>query len=164
MIDNHEFSKTYVPVPKKSKAKILLTLVFIFLSVFLAIVALFFIYINTDLYKKYPLPWLPIAVSNESQIEEVKKRIITISYQDGEFTPNVITVRKGTTIRFINRGSDNMWVVSNPHPAHSDLPDLDQKNVSRTGGSYQYTFSVVGRWGYHNHVLPQANGTIIVWE
>lgn len=164
MIDNHEFSEIKAPLPKKSKAKLLLTLIFIFLSVFLVIVASFFIYINTELYKKYPIPWLPIIDQSENQIDESKKRIINIIYQDGEFSPNILTIRKDTTIRFLNQGSDNMWIASNPHPTHTDLFDLDQKSVSRTGESYQYTFTIAGRWEYHNHVLPQATGTIIVWE
>ncbi len=88
----------------------------------------------------------------------------SISYGTGGFTPATVTVKVGTTVRFANDGSAQMWVASAVHPTHQVLPGFDQLTSVGNGGSYEYTFTKVGTWKYHNHVNPSETGTVIVTE
>ncbi len=77
---------------------------------------------------------------------------------------NPLTVAKGTTVTFVNNDSTAHWIVSKPHPTHTDLPGFDLGAIA-PGSAKQYTFVKVGRWGYHDH-LDAANtaffGVVIV--
>lgn len=84
-----------------------------------------------------------------------------VDYTDTGFSPNSLTVKKGTTVNFLNKSSSPMWIASNPHPIHTDLPGFDQKSP---GDTYSFTFDKVGTWGFHNHRNPSVGGTIIVTE
>lgn len=86
----------------------------------------------------------------------------TVQYTDTGFVPAFVTVKQGSTVTFVNDASSGMWVASAMHPTHSLLPGFDElKSVTR-GGTYEYMFTNVGTWKYHNHVNPTATGTVIV--
>lgn len=95
---------------------------------------------------------------------EVTLQSPTVEYTANGFVPDTITVKPGTTVSFINKDTDPMWVASDPHPIHTDLPGFDAKRKIPTGDSYSYTFTKVGRWGYHNHLNPSNRGTVIVGQ
>jgi len=86
----------------------------------------------------------------------------TVAYNDQGFTPAVLTVKAGTAVTFVNQSSGTMWVASNPHPTHTDLPGFDEHTAVPNGGTYTYTFVKAGTWGYHNHVNPSDGGTVVV--
>ena len=88
--------------------------------------------------------------------------IIVVTYIDKEFSPKEIAVALGQTVRFVNESSGNMWVASDVHPSHEILPEFDNKEAVGNGESYEFTFTEIGQWNYHNHVNPVAIGTITV--
>lgn len=88
--------------------------------------------------------------------------VVTVTYKDGVFTPSIVTIKKDTVVKFINQGSDQMWIASSPHPQHTDLPGFDQLKGVGKGESYEYTFTKVGTWKYHNHLKPTAFGSVVV--
>jgi plastocyanin len=83
----------------------------------------------------------------------------TIVYTDSGFRPDNLTVKQGVTVVFINDSNKPMWVASDPHPAHTDYPSLDQLG---NGNEYSFTFTEVGSYPYHNHSLPNDTGIVIV--
>jgi len=83
----------------------------------------------------------------------------TVRYTDTGFEPAVLEVEVGTMVNFVNDSAMQMWVASNPHPAHTILPTFDQ---FKANDSFTYTFTEVGEWQYHDHLNPTAGGTIIV--
>lgn len=97
----------------------------------------------------------------------------TVIYADTGFTPKTITIKKGTRIVFVNKTTNKMWIASDPHPTNqgysgkprtAHCPDtsgtaFDQCN---TGNNYSFIFNKVGTWGYHNHMVDQDRGVIIV--
>jgi len=85
----------------------------------------------------------------------------TITYNESGFSPNSLTVKVGTTVTFTNQGTGSMWVASNPHPTHTDLPEFDEKS---SAANYSFTFTKAGTWGFHNHKNPGQGGTIIVTD
>lgn len=87
---------------------------------------------------------------------------IFVRYTNVGFLPKSITVEEGTTVTFTNESTRTMWVASDNHPSHSILPEFDQKEAVTTGGTYSYTFTKAGQWGFHNHTRPQDEGIVFV--
>jgi plastocyanin len=85
-----------------------------------------------------------------------------ISYTDSGFEPKDLSISLGTMAHFVNESSVDMWVASDDHPAHTDLPTFDQFKGSKPGEQYVYIFDQVGEWKYHDHLSPTAVGTITV--
>lgn len=88
----------------------------------------------------------------------------TVNYTDNGFSPLKATVKKGTTVKFVNVSGSGMWVASDVHPTHQLLPGFDELKSAQKGGEYEYAFTKVGTWTYHNHVNPAVKGTVIVIE
>ena len=85
-----------------------------------------------------------------------------VKLTDNGFEPHTLTINSGETVKFENDSSDDAWVASNVHPTHLLYPGFDEKKPMVHGGSYSFTFTKVGRWGYHNHLEPTVQGTIVV--
>ncbi len=95
----------------------------------------------------------------------VTAQVVEVDYTLAGFTPKSVTVKKGTTVRFINKTTESTDVASNPHPIHTDYPGFDQyKSASAGKAEYDFTLDKVGTWGYHNHLKPTDLGTVVVTE
>jgi plastocyanin len=77
------------------------------------------------------------------------------------FSPASVTVKVGATVEWTNVSGSEIFIASDPHPTHTDLPGLSSGTVAN-GATYSFTFTKVGTWGYHNHLDPTTKGTIIV--
>lgn len=104
-----------------------------------------------------PTPEAPIPNPSPSPLTKV-----TITRADAGFAPAIVTVDTGTTVVFANESREPSWPASNPHPIHSDYPEFDARRAIAPGGSYEFTFTRVGTWKYHDHLNPSLGGTIIV--
>ncbi len=104
----------------------------------------------------------PEAASSPVAGESPAASATTISIGDTGFTPAKIVVKAGTTVTFMNNGQALHWPASTPHPVHTDLPDFDAKKGLATGEEYLFTFSKVGTWGFHDHLNPIFEGSVIV--
>lgn len=93
-----------------------------------------------------------------------------VNYTESGFSPAVLTISKGETVTFVNQSSAPIRVASNPHPLHNGYPTtggcvsstFDSCSDIRPGGSWSFKFDLAGRWGYHNHLNPSEQGTIVV--
>ena len=97
-----------------------------------------------------------LVISNRGQAVTA-----TVSILAEEFDPEIITIQTGDTITWTNNSSSNKQIVSDPHPTHSDLPGLNSGILS-PGQSYNYTFTQVGEFGYHDEFNFEAGGIITV--
>jgi plastocyanin len=84
----------------------------------------------------------------------------TITYGGNGFSPSTLTVKSGTTVTVKNTAGP-LEFASDPHPAHTDDPELNA-GVVKTGGSVTFTVTKTGSHGYHNHLNPSDTGTIVV--
>ena len=82
--------------------------------------------------------------------------------ESNEFVPAILTVKKGTTVTWTNKDQAEHWVVSDPHPTHSDLPELDSKKGLLQNETYQFTFNEIGEFNYHDELNTTITGTIVV--
>lgn len=85
-----------------------------------------------------------------------------VEIEDDGFHPQTLTIEAGETVEFENKSSDDAWPASNVHPTHLLYRGFDAKKPLLPGDSYSFTFTKPGRWGYHNHLEPDVQGTIVV--
>jgi len=83
----------------------------------------------------------------------------TITYTNEGFVPATIEVGAGAMIHFVNESDTEMWVASDNHPAHTDLPTFDQ---FKPGDMFMYVFEEPGTWEYHDHLQPSFGGSVTV--
>jgi len=83
--------------------------------------------------------------------------IAPVSIQDDLFEPATLTIRKGTTVRWTNRGT-------HPHTVTSDTGGWDTGAI-KPGGVSEQTFSAVGTYPYHCAIHPgKMRGVVVVVE
>ena len=85
----------------------------------------------------------------------------TITYTDNGFSPATLTVKSGTKVTIKNDSSNPLQFDSDPHPVHTDDPELNVGVVS-PGKSMTFTVTTKGSHGYHNHLNSSDTGTIVV--
>lgn len=83
----------------------------------------------------------------------------TVSYCNGKF--NDLTVPAGTQVTFRNDSSQSVQPDSNPHPAHTDNPELNVGFLG-AGQSKTVTLNAKGTWGIHNHLDESQMAKITV--
>ncbi len=102
--------------------------------------------------------------SDESDIDGNDVSVQVVSYEDGAFIPSRLSVKQGDVVIFKNSDQGGMWPASDPHPSHTNYPEFDAKAAIATGQIFEFKFTKIGTWGYHNHLKPAAKGTIIVTQ
>lgn len=78
------------------------------------------------------------------------------------FTPNVIEIKVGGTVTWVNNDTLANQVASTPHPIHTDYPPLNTIGVLQPGQSKSLKFDKAGTYRYHNHLNPGTQGTVVV--
>ena len=100
----------------------------------------------------------------ESPVVE-KVAIFEVKYTTAGFSPVTLTVKKGTTVKFVNTSGQKMSVASDPHPSHTNYPEFDQfKSDAKGKDEYSFVFDKAGAWGYHDHFKASNKGTVVVTE
>ncbi len=90
---------------------------------------------------------------------------ITVIYDVNGFSPSAITIKKGTSVLFLNKTGKKASVASNDHPAHLLYPEFDQYKTDAKGkDEFRFTFEKAGTWGYHDHLNASMTGTVTVTE
>lgn len=121
--------------------------------------------ISSDQTQTAPIPETPTPTPPVTVATATPPVIITshsVSYTDSGFSPKTLTVKNGESVTFLNNSSGRMWVASDPHPAHTDLPGFDELAAVGPGEAWSYTFTKIGTHGYHNHANHTMTGTIFV--
>lgn len=101
----------------------------------------------------------PVTVTPQQKTTAVTVRV---GYSDSGFEPATLTVPAGTTVTWTNDSSGPMQVDSDPHPSHTDLPEINATRPTQQGATYSATFTKSGTWGYHDHLHPDRKATVIV--
>lgn len=84
-----------------------------------------------------------------------------ITYGDSGFEPTSLTVKVNEQVSVVNNSSKTLQFDSDPHPEHTDNPEL---NVETVEPNQTKTFSVskTGIFGVHNHLNPSERMTLTV--
>ena len=73
---------------------------------------------------------------------------VTINMKDILFDLPRIIIDSGTTVTWVNQDDVGHTVNSDPHPGHSNHPDLNSSLLSN-GDTFSYTFTEPGLYTYH---------------
>jgi|SRR3989344_2499481 len=101
-----------------------------------------------------------------------------VSYTNDGYTPATVNIKKGETVRFVNNSDRDTWPASARHPDHvvydgtsrtehcpnTDGTAFDACRGLTPGESWEFTFDKVGEWAYHDHLIAQYFGKVIVTE
>jgi plastocyanin len=79
----------------------------------------------------------------------------TITISNNAVCPQNITVSRGAQVTFVNNDTRNHQMDSDPHPEHTDCPEINQVDFLAPGQSRQTGNLVTPRrCGFHDHQIP----------
>jgi plastocyanin len=81
----------------------------------------------------------------------------TLVIQNNTICPSALTVSRGTQITILNSDSRTHDMASDPHPEHTDCPELNQTGFLNPGQSRQSgNLNTARRCGLHDHAAPDT--------
>ncbi|MDE2262940.1 MAG: cupredoxin domain-containing protein [Gammaproteobacteria bacterium] len=95
----------------------------------------------------------PAAAAAAAAASTMKPAIAISNYS---FHPGILTVRKGSTVIWVNRDDDVHTIKSTDGPEAFNSPALD------TGSRFGFTFHQAGTYRYTCSVHPYMHGVIVV--
>lgn len=97
-----------------------------------------------------------------------------ISFTANGFEPSTVTIQKGDTVRFVNNSTLDIWPASANHPTHTVYPQksaddclgstFDACKAVKPGESWDFTFTEVGTWNFHDHLHSNRRGSVTVTQ
>jgi plastocyanin len=83
----------------------------------------------------------------------------TITITANGVAPSTVTVSRGMQVTFVNNDSRAHEMASDPHPTHTNCPELNAVGFLNPGASRQTSnLDTVGTCGFHDHNQPQNAG------
>lgn len=90
----------------------------------------------------------------------------TFTITSSGVSPKEFTVSPGTRVLFVNNDTRRHDMSSDPHPEHSDCPEINAVSVLNPGQSRETAnLNTVRTCGFHDHDLPDNNslkGRIVI--
>ena len=96
----------------------------------------------------------------------------SVVFDGTSYSPNVLNIKKGDTVTWVNESSRTTWPASAVHPIHTVYPatggcigsTLDACKALENGESFSFIFDEVGTWKMHDHRAPFITMTVVVAE
>ena len=84
----------------------------------------------------------------------------TITISNNTVTPKDIRVSRGAQVTFVNNDNRAHEMTSDPHPEHTDCPEINQVGFLNAGQQRQTGNMVTNRavCGFHDHGDPDVAG------
>jgi len=84
----------------------------------------------------------------------------TITISNNVASPKNIKVARGSQVTFVNNDTVSHEMFSDPHPDHTDCPEINQVGFLAPGKSLQTGNMISNRsvCGFHDHNLPNVAG------
>ena len=90
----------------------------------------------------------------------------TITIANNAVSPRSITVARSSRVLFVNNDNQSHDMASDPHPVHTDCPEINQVGFLNPGQSRQTAALNTARMcGYHDHTresVTSLQGTITI--
>jgi plastocyanin len=92
--------------------------------------------------------------------------VVVVTITSAGVSPSTLTITPGTRVRFVNNDVVPHDMTSDPHPAHTQCPEINQAGLILGGQSKETAaFATVKTCGYHDHNDPDDpkwTGTILI--
>jgi plastocyanin len=90
----------------------------------------------------------------------------TVTIANNAVSPKNITVTRGSQVTFLNNDNQPHDVESDPHPVHTDCPEINEVGFLSPGQSRRTgPLNIARTCGYHDHnrdMVESLQGTITV--
>ena len=90
----------------------------------------------------------------------------TVTISGGAVSPSSVTIARGGTVTFVNNDTVSHQIDSNPHPVHTDCPEINQVGFLAAGQSKTTgALNTARSCGFHDHLnatLAAMQGTIMI--
>ncbi len=84
----------------------------------------------------------------------------TITITAAGVSPTLLNVTQGTRVLFVNNDSRAHNMASDPHPEHSDCPELNAVGLLQSGQSRETgNLNTIRSCGFHDHDDPPPGGS-----
>jgi plastocyanin len=87
----------------------------------------------------------------------------TITITASGVAPKNVTVAPGSRVTFVNNDSRPHEMNSDPHPAHTDCPEINVGSIGAGQSGTTQNLNTVRTCGFHDHIQPgvtSLEGTI----
>ena len=83
----------------------------------------------------------------------------TITISTSGVSPTQITISQGTRVLFVNNDTKAHNVASDPHPEHTDCPEINNVGLLTPGQSRETgNMNTIRTCGFHDHNDPPPGG------
>jgi plastocyanin len=96
----------------------------------------------------------------QGRLSQLFHKVILV--KEDAFEPSEVTIKQGESVVFYNQAAADRWPASNIHPTHGIYPEFDPKSPVKPGEIWSFTFTKAGSWRFHDHLVPEMKGVIIV--
>jgi plastocyanin len=90
----------------------------------------------------------------------------TITIANGAVSPSTVTIAAGQSVTFVNSDSRAHDIASDPHPVHSNCPEMNALgNIPPGTTRSTNAFPVARSCGFHDHNDPDnrsLQGTVVI--
>ena len=93
-----------------------------------------------------------------------ENQTVTVTFTNGGASPNMVNIRIGNTVKFVNNDDTPRWPASGVHPTHQICPGFDALHGLAKGESYSFAFKVAKTCPFHDHLNPSLHGQIVVTQ
>ena len=90
------------------------------------------------------------SVYSKTRAKEASTYVTVVKYTSTGFEPAIVSINRGEEVKFVNKSSIGMRIVSNEFEHIPLYPGFSQSKSVGRDGVYQMHFTVPGVWGYHN--------------
>ena len=104
----------------------------------------------------------PSSTTTNSWPTVTEDGIYLVHYFNDGFSPNVLQIRQGSSVRFINK-SDNAMRVFTTNTSEYKFNQLNQSQSVGKDGTYDFTFLDKDVWTYFNQTTQTHNASILVY-
>jgi plastocyanin len=99
------------------------------------------------------------ACDKESPSDPTDPPCATLTIANNAVSPTAVTVVPGCRVAFVNHDSRNHDMSSDPHPEHTDCPEIESLGVLAPGRSGETgNLNTVRTCGFHDHLQDQVAG------
>ncbi|MDO8620174.1 MAG: hypothetical protein Q7R64_02395 [bacterium] len=104
----------------------------------------------------------PVSPYKQTRVFENGKYVSIVTLTNTGFTPKVVEITRGESIRFVNKSGSAMRIASDENNGVPLYIALNQEKSVGQGGIYELTFTEPGIWVYNNRSNPLGVGVVYV--